>query len=115
MLPHNWLHANASAKNLERGEQVAVPVMVEEDFIESPTPRTIWLSVTYGDLTGRSQIEITLHKQPLLELEPTDPWLPPDNTTDPSQQEQVHALRQEISLRSAHTREESCRDHGRCW
>ena len=96
MLPHNWLHATLS-QTLERGEQVAVPVMVEEDFIESPTPRTIWLSVTYGDLTGRSQIEITLNKQPLLELELTDPWLPPDNTTDPSQQEQVHALRQEIS------------------
>ena len=71
--------------------------MVEEDFIESPTPRTIWLSVTYGDLTGRSQIEVTLNKQPLSELEPTDPWLPPDNMTDPSQQEQVHSLRQEIS------------------
>ena len=96
MLPHNWLHATLP-QTLERGEQVAVPVMVEEDFIESPTPRTIWLSVTYGDLTGRSQIEITLNKQPLLELESTDPWLPPDNMTDPSQQEQVHALRQEIS------------------
>ena len=96
MLPHNWLHATLP-QTLERGEQVEVPVMVEEDFIESPTPRTIWLSVTYGDLTERSQIEITLNKQPLLELEPTDPWLPPDNTTDPSQQEQVHALRQEIS------------------
>ena len=96
MLPHNWLHATLP-KNLKHREQVEVPVMVEEDFIESPTPRTIWLSVTYGDLTGRSQIEVTLNKQPLSELEPTDPWLPPDNTTDPSQQEQVHALRQEIS------------------
>ena len=96
MLPHNWLHATLP-QTLERGEQVEVPVMVEEDFIESPTPRTIWLSVTYGDLTEMSQIEVTLNKQPLLELEPTAAWLPPDNTTDPSQQEQVHALRQEIS------------------
>ena len=94
---------------------MAVPVMVEEDFIESPTPRTIWLSVTYGDLTGRSQIEITLNKQPLLELELTDPWLPPDNTTDPPQQEQVHALASGNKPRSAPTGEESCRDHGRCW
>ena len=96
MLPHNWLHATLP-QTLERGEQVAVPVMVEEDLTESPPPRTIWLSVTYSDLVETSQIEITLNKQPLSELESTDPWLPPDNTTDPSQQEQVRALRQEIS------------------
>ena len=95
MLPHNWLHATLP-KTLERGEQVAVPVQVKEDFTEPPTPRTIWLSLTYIDLTERSQIEVTLNKQPLSQLEPTDPWLPPDNTRDTSQPEQVHALRQEI-------------------
>ena len=96
MLPHNWLHATLP-QTLERGEQVEVPVMLEEDFTEFPTPRTIWLSLTYGDLTETSQIEITLNKQPLSELKPTGAWLPPDNTGSPSQQEQVRALRQEIS------------------
>ena len=75
-----------------------VPVLVGEDFTEPPTPRTVWLSLTYTDLAETSQIEVTLNKQPLSELEPTVPWLPPDNTDNTSQQEQVHALRQEISL-----------------
>ena len=96
MLPHNWLHATLP-QTLECGEQVAVPVLVKEDFTESPTPRTIWLSLTYSDLTETSQIEVTLNKQPLSELEPIDPWLPPDNTDSASQKGQVHALRQEIS------------------
>ena len=95
MLPHNWLHATLP-QTLERGEQVAVPVLVKEDFTEPPIPRTIWLSLTYIDLTETSQIEVTLNQQQLPELEPTDPWLPPDNTRDTSQPEQVHALRQEI-------------------
>ena len=95
MLPHNWLHATLP-QTLERGEQVDVPVLVGEDFTASPAPRTIWLSLTYSDLTETSQIEVTLNQQPLSELEPTDPWLPPDNTDDTSQQGQVHALRQEI-------------------
>ena len=69
---------------------------MKEDFTEPSIPRTIWLSLTYIDLTERSQIEVTLNKQPLSQLEPTDPWLPPDNTRDTSQPEQVHALRQEI-------------------
>ena len=96
MLPHNWLHATLP-QTLERGGQVAVPVLVGEDFTASPPPRTIWLSVTYTDLTEKSQIEVTLNKQPLSELEPTTGWLPPDNTGSTSQQGQVHAMRQEIS------------------
>ena len=96
MLPHNWLHATLP-QTLERGEQVAVPVLVEEDFTESPPPRTIRLSLTYSDLTETSQIEVTLNQRPLSELELTDPWLPPDNTGSTSQQGQVYALRQEIS------------------
>ena len=96
MLPHNWLHATLP-QTLERGEQVAVPVLVEEDFTESPPPRTIRLSLTYSDLTETSQIEVTLNRRPLSGLEPTDSWLPPDNTGSTSQQGQVYALRQEIS------------------
>lgn len=96
MLPHNWLHATLP-KTLSCGEQVEVPILVEEDFTSTPPPRTIWLSLTYADLTETSQIEVTLNQQPLSELEPIDPWLPPDNTGDTSQQVQVHALRQEIS------------------
>ena len=98
MLPHNWLHATLP-QTLACGEQVDAPVMVGEDFTESPTPWMIWLSLTYSDLnsTGTSQIEVALNKQPLSELEPTEPWLPPDNTGDTSQQGQIHALRQEIS------------------
>ena len=96
MLPHNWLHATLP-QTLERGGQVAVPVLVAEDFTASPPPRTIWLSVTYSDLTEKGQIEATLNQQPLSELEPTGVWLPPDNTGNTSQQEQVHVLRQEIS------------------
>ena len=97
MLPHNWLHATLP-QTLARGERVEVPVLVGEDFTASPPPRTIWLSLTYSNLTEKSQIEVTLNKQPLSELEPTDPWLPPDNNTDnASQQGQVHALRQEVS------------------
>ena len=96
MLPHNWLHATLP-QTLERGEQMNVPVLVKEGFTESPIPRTIRLSITYSDLTETSQIEVTLNQQPLSELEPTDPWLPPDNTGDTSQQGQVHALRQEIN------------------
>ena len=76
---------------------MAVPVLVEEDFTESPPPRTIRLSLTYSDLTETSQIEVTLNRRPLSELEPTDPWLPPDNTGSTSQQGQVYTLRQEIS------------------
>ena len=95
MLPHNWLHATLP-KTLASGEQVEVPILVEEDFTEPPPPRTIWVSVTYSDLTETSQIEVTLNKQPLLELEPTEPWFPPDNTDSTSQQKQVYALRQEI-------------------
>ena len=96
MLPHNWLQATLP-QTLSRGEQVKVPVLVGEDFTKSPIPRLIRLSLTYADLTGTSQIEITLNQQPLSELEPIDPWLPPDDTGDTSQQGQVHALRQEIS------------------
>ena len=96
MLPHNWLHATLP-QTLARGERVEVPVLVKEDFTASPPPRTIWLSVTYTDLTEKSQIEVTLNKQPLSELEPTTGWLPPDNTGSTSQQGQVHAMRQEIS------------------
>ena len=96
MLPHNWLHATLP-QTLERAEQVEVPVLVKEDFTESPTPRTIRLSLTYTDLTETSQIEVTLNQQPLSELEPIDPWLPPDNTDSASQQGRVHALRQAIS------------------
>ena len=96
MLPHNWLHATLP-QTLKRGEQVDVPVLVAEDFTESLTPRTIWLSITYSDLAEKSQIEVRLNEGPLSELEPTHPWLPPDNTGDTSGQEQVHALRQEIS------------------
>ena len=96
MLPHNWLHATLP-QTLERREQVDIPVLVKEDFTESPPPRTIRLSLTYSDLTETSQIEVTLNQQPLSELEPTNPWLPPDNTGSTSQQGQVYALRQEIS------------------
>ena len=96
MLPHNWLHATLP-QTLKHGEQVDVPVLVEEDLTESPIPRTIWLSITYSNLTETSQIEVTLNQQQLSEFEPTDPWLPPDNTGNTSQQGQVHALRQEIS------------------
>ena len=96
MLPHNWLHATLP-QTLERGEQVDVPVLVKEDFTESPIPRTIQVSLTYSDLTETSQIEVTLNQRPLSELELTDPWLPPDNTGSTSQQGQVYALRQEIS------------------
>ena len=96
MLPHNWLHATLP-QTLERGEQIDVPVLVNEDFTESPTPQTIWLSITYSDLAETSQIEVTLNRQPLSELESTDPWLPPDNTGNTLQQGQVYALRQEIS------------------
>ena len=96
MLPHNWLHATLP-QTLERGEQVDVPVLVKEDFTESPIPRTIQVSLTYSDLTETSQIEVTFNQQPLSELEPTDPWLPPDNTGSTSQQGQVYALRHEIS------------------
>ena len=96
MLPHNWLHATLP-RTLERREQVDIPILVGEDLTESPTPRTVWLSITYSAHTETSQIEITLNKQLLSELELTDPWLPPDNTDNASQQEQVHALRQEIS------------------
>ena len=96
MLPHNWLHATLP-QTLERREQVDIPILVGEDFTESPPPRTIRLSLTYSDLTETSQIEVTFNQQPLSELEPTDPWLPPDNTGSTSQQGQVYALRQEIS------------------
>ena len=96
MLPHNWLHATLP-QTLKRGEQVDVPILVEEDFTKSPTPRTVWLSVTYSDLTEMSQIEVRLNEGPLSGLEPTAPWLPPDNTDSTSPQEQLHALRQEIS------------------
>ena len=96
MLPHNWLHATLP-QTLKRGEQVDVPILVEEDFTKSPTPRTVWLSVTYSDLTEMSQIEARLNEGPLSGLEPTAPWLPPDNTDSTSPQEQLHALRQEIS------------------
>ena len=96
MLPHNWLHATLP-QTLKRGEQVDVPILVEEDFTKSPTPRTVWLSVTYSDLTEMSQIQVRLNEGPLSGLEPTAPWLPPDNTDSTSPQEQLHALRQEIS------------------
>ena len=96
MLPHNWLQAMLP-QTLARGEQVEVPVLVGEDFTASPTPRMIWLSLTYTNLAATSQIEGALNQQTLSELEPIDPWLPPDNTGDTSQQEQVHALRQKIS------------------
>ena len=96
MLPHNWLHATLP-QTLSRGEQIEVPILVGEDFTASPTPRLIRLSLTYTDLTETSEIKIALNKQPLSKLEPTDPWLPPDNADDDLQQGQVHALRQEIS------------------
>ena len=96
MLPHNWLHATLP-RTLGRGERVEVPVLVGEDFTASPRPRAIWLSVIYSDLAETNQIEFTLNEQPLSQLEPTDPWLPPDNTGDTSQQEQVHALCKEIN------------------
>ena len=96
MLPHNWLHATLP-QTLKRRGQVDIPILVGEDLTESSLPPTIWLSLTYTDLTGISQIEATLNKQPLSKLEPTDPWLPPDNTDTTLQQGEVHALHQEIS------------------
>lgn len=96
MLPHNWLQATLP-QTLKRGEQLEAPVLVKEDLTELPNPRTIWLSLSYTALVETSQIKVTVNKQSLSELEPTDPWLPPDNTGNTSAQEQVHALRQEIS------------------
>ena len=96
MLPHNWLHATLP-KTLSCGKQVEVPILVGEDFTKSPTPRLTRLSLTYSAHTEASKIQVALNTQPLSKLEPTDPWLPPDNADGDLQQGQVHALRQEIS------------------
>ena len=69
--PHNRMHCILPV-TLEAGQRVEVPILVGEDFTQSPEPRQIELTVGMDQLTDDDVVDVALNQILLLNPVPSD-------------------------------------------